>query len=140
MKRRLYNSSNLIKQRPLRLAEKTRMQSLSYLIQIKYTTRKSSCWIFLFGCFFWFWFFFWCVCVFFCLGFFIWRCHHYRWKAANFDLCSAPMAVEQWGFFSVSHLLWHGASVYNGHPRGSVTLTTIAERLAVELSLPVFTT
>ena len=31
-------------------------------------------------------------------------------KAANFDLCSALIAIEQWGFFSVPHLLWHGAS------------------------------
>ena len=30
----------------------------------------------------------------------IWRRHHYRWKAANFDLCSALMAIEQWGFFT----------------------------------------
>ena len=30
---------------------------------------------------------------------------------------------------------WHGVSVYNGHFRGPVTLTPIAERLAVELSL-----
>ena len=60
----------------------------------------------------------------------------------NFDLCSAlmHMAIEQWGFISVPHLLWHGASVYNGHLRGPMTLTPIAERLAVELSLPVFTT
>ena len=35
------------------------------------------------------------------------------------------------------HLLWHGASVYNGHLRGPVTLIPIAERLAVELLLPV---
>ena len=47
---------------------------------------------------------------------------------------------EQWGFFSVPHLLWHGASVFNGHLRGPVTLTPIAERSAVELSRPVFTT
>ena len=60
----------------------------------------------------------------------IWRRHHYRWRAANFDLCLAFMAVEQWGFFSVPHLLWHGASVYNGHLRGPVTLTSLAERLA----------
>ena len=40
---------------------------------------------------------------------------------------------------TVPHLLWHGASVYNGHLRRPVTLTPIAERLAVELSLPVFT-
>ena len=64
-----------------------------------------------------------------------------KWlKVSNFDLCSALMAIEQWGFLSVPHLLWHGASVYNGHLRGPVTLTPIAERLAVELSLPVFTT
>ena len=37
-------------------------------------------------------------------------------------------------------LLWHGASVYNGHLRGPVTPSSIAERLAVEMSLPVFTT
>ena len=58
-------------------------------------------------------------------------------KGSNFDLCWTLMAIEQWGFFSVPHLLWHGASVYNGHLRGPVTLTPIAERLAVELSLPV---
>ena len=34
------------------------------------------------------------------------------------------------------HLLCHGASVYNGHLRGPVTLTPIAERLAVKVSLP----
>ena len=34
----------------------------------------------------------------------IWRRHHCRWRAANFDLCSALMAIEQWGFFSVPHL------------------------------------
>ena len=38
------------------------------------------------------------------------------------------------------HLLRHGPVVYNGHLRGPVTLTPVAERLAVELSLPVFTT
>ena len=65
----------------------------------------------------------------------IWRRHHYRWRAANFDLCSALMAIEQWGFFSLPHLMWHGPSVYNGHIQGPVTLTPIAERLAVELSL-----
>ena len=49
----------------------------------------------------------------------IWRRHHYRWRAAHFDPCSALMTIEQWGFLSVTHLLWHGASVYNGHLRGS---------------------
>ena len=39
-----------------------------------------------------------------CLGFIvpvenfslIWRRHHYRWRAAKFDLCSALVAIEQW--------------------------------------------
>ena len=83
-----------------------------------------------------------------CLGFFvplenlslIWRRHHCRWRAANFDLCSAHMVIEQWGFFSVPHILWQGASVYNGHLRGPMTLTPIAENLTVELSPSDFTT
>ena len=53
----------------------------------------------------------------------------------KFDICSAFMAIEQWGFLCEPHLLWHGASVYNGDLQGPVTLTPIAERLAV--SLPV---
>ena len=72
----------------------------------------------------------WFVCLFVCL--FVWGLtfnstifhsfgHLCRWRAANFDLCSALMAIEQWGFFSVSHLLWHGSSVYNGHLRGPMT-------------------
>ena len=70
----------------------------------------------------------------------IWSRHHCRWRAANFDPCSELMAIELWGFFSVSYLLWHGESVYNGQLRGSMTLTPNAERLAVELLLPVLTT
>ena len=58
----------------------------------------------------------------------IWRRHHCRWRAAHFDLCSALMAIEQWGFFNVPHLLRHGASVCNGHLRGPVTLTPVYER------------
>ena len=53
-------------------------------------------------------------------------------------LCSALVAIDQWEFFNVPHLLWHGPTLYNGHLRGPVTLTPVAERLAVELSLPVF--
>ena len=60
----------------------------------------------------------------------IWTRHHYR--------CSALMTIEQWRFCSVPHLLWHGASVYNGHLEGPVTFTLVAERLAVELSLTFF--
>ena len=51
----------------------------------------------------------------------IWRRHHCRRKAANFDLCSALMTTEQWGFFNVSHLLWHRPTLYYGHLRGPVT-------------------
>ena len=31
---------------------------------------------------------------------FIWRRHHYRWKVSNFDLCSALVTIEQWGFLA----------------------------------------
>ena len=40
-----------------------------------------------------------------------------------------------WVFFSVSHILWHGKSFYNGL-RGLMTLIPFCERFAVELSLP----
>ena len=53
-------------------------------------------------------------------------------KAPNVDQCSTLMVIEQCGFFSVPHLLRHGASVYNGYLRGPVTLTPVAERLAAE--------
>ena len=64
------------------------------------------------------------VCLFVCLfGVFrpvweislIWRRHHYWWRAAHFVICSALVAIEQWGFFRVPHLLWRGAFVYNGY-------------------------
>ena len=55
------------------------------------------------------------------------------------DLCSALKTIEHWGFFSLPHPLWQGLSVYNGHLRRHVTITPIAEHLAVELQLPVFT-
>ena len=48
--------------------------------------------------------------------------------------------LSKWEFFSMPHILWHGTSVYNGHLRGPVTLTPVAERLAVKLSQPVLTT
>ena len=77
------------------------------------------------------------VCLFNWLGVFdplenfslIWRRKHCRWRAANFDLWLALMAIEQWGFFNVPHLLWHGPTVYNVHLRGPVTLTPYPERL-----------
>ena len=52
-----------------------------------------------------------------------------------FELYSALMTIEQSGFFSLPHLLWH---VYNSHPQGPETLTPVPERLAVELSLYLF--
>ena len=33
----------------------------------------------------------------------------YQWRTSNFDLYSAPMAIEQWEFFSKPHLVWHRA-------------------------------
>ena len=62
------------------------------------------------------------VCFFVWLGFIvqsrislIWRRHYYLWRAAHFDLeWLAFMVIEQWVFFSMPHLLWHGESVYNG--------------------------
>ena len=87
-----------------------------------------------------------------CLEFFIpletfsliYKCHHCQWRviaSEGLQILTYPlMAIEQWGFFSGRHLLWQGASVYNGHLRGPVTHTPIAECLAVELTLPVLTT
>ena len=69
----------------------------------------------------------------------IWRRNQYRWRVASFDLWSAFMAIEQWGFFTVPHLRWHRTSVYDNHLRGSMTLTPIAERLELELSVPLVT-
>ena len=37
------------------------------------------------------------------------------------------------------HLLWHGPIAYNGHVRGAVTLTPVADRLTVELLLSILT-
>ena len=82
-----------------------------------------------------------------CLGFYvplenfslIWSRHHFRWSALNFDLVySVLIAIEQWGFFSMPHLLWHGTSVYRGNLRGPVTLTLVSKRLAVLLLLAVY--
>lgn len=46
---------------------------------------------------------------------FLWRRHHYRLRASNFDFCSAFIVIEHRGFFSVPNLLRHLLSVYNGH-------------------------
>ena len=52
----------------------------------------------------------------------------------------ALITIEQSGFLSMPHLLCHRASVYNGHLQGHMILKSVAEHLAVELSLPVFIT
>ena len=39
----------------------------------------------------------------------LWRRHHNWWRTAKFDPCPAHMTIEQWGFFNMPHLLWHGA-------------------------------
>ena len=49
------------------------------------------------------------------------RRHHCRWRAANFDLCSTLIAIEQWEFFNVPHPLRHGPFIMvifedPGHP------------------------
>ena len=56
---------------------------------------------------------------------YIWRHHHYRWRATNFYLYSVLIAIEQLGFFNMPHLLWHGPSLYNCHLRRPVTLTLL---------------
>ena len=53
------------------------------------------------------------------------RCHHCRWRAANLDSRSALMAIEQWGFFNVPHILRHGPTLYNGYLRGPVLLPSV---------------
>ena len=65
------------------------------------------------------------------------RPHHNQGKA-SLNLYSALMAIEQWGFFGVPHLLWHGPTLYKDHLWRPVTLTPVAKHLALELSLTVF--
>ena len=43
------------------------------------------------------------------------RRQHYRWRAINFHLHDTFVANEHWGFFSMPHLLWHGAFVHNSY-------------------------
>ena len=62
----------------------------------------------------------------------IWRRHHYRWRAINFDLYSAVMAIDQWGFLTCHTYCDTDQPFYYGHLRGPVTLTPVVERLAVE--------
>ena len=36
----------------------------------------------------------------------------YRWRATYLHLYSALMAIEQWWFFIVPYMLWHGSTLY----------------------------
>ena len=65
----------------------------------------------------------------------IWRHHYSLWKGCKFW---PKLGIHgHWVVrdFNVPNLQWHGASVYDGHLWGPVTLTAVAERLAVRLSL-----
>ena len=48
------------------------------------------------------------------------RRQHYWRRAENFDLCPALVINEKWWFFSVPHLMLHGASVWHSHLLPSV--------------------
>ena len=83
------------------------------------------------------------VCLFVCLSShswifsLIWSRHHCRWRAANFDLCSAQMAIQHWGSL-VCHTYYD-----TGLPLKIVSSEDPWHThllLAVDLSLPVFTT
>ena len=68
---------------------------------------------------------------------------NYQWRAANCQILTN--ARHLWPFSSEgsSTCLAYsdtGPSVYNGHLRRPVTITPNAERLGLELTLPVFTT
>ena len=55
---------------------------------------------------------------------------------------TSPLPVRGCKFWPMlgTHDHWAVSVRYNGHLRGTMTLTPIAERLAVELSIPVLTT
>ena len=81
--------------------------------------------------------------------FFLFVCFsfHSRIFQSYADVIIAGEGLQNWTYArhllplnSERSLACHiGASVYNGHLRGPETLIPIAERLVVELSLPVFT-
>ena len=63
-----------------------------------------------------------------------------RLKGFNMSPKLGTQAHWALSVFRVTHLCWHGACLYNGHLGEPVTLTPVDELLAVEQSLPVFTT
>lgn len=75
------------------------------------------------------------------------ECFHKRWMICRGDswpykLCHIfdIIVIEQWGLISVPHLLWQQTSVSNCHLQGLITPITVADRLAVELSILVLKT
>ena len=66
--------------------------------------------------------------------------HSYVDVTINGEDCKFSPILDPHGYWAVSHLLTYGAFVYIGHLWGPVTFTPVAERLALELSLPFFTT
>ena len=69
-----------------------------------------------------------------------WRRHNYNEGLHILPYACELMAIEKRGFFKVFTPTVLRGIRFNGHIRGSVTITPDAERFAVELSLPVFTT
>ena len=58
------------------------------------------------------------VCVFVC----VWDVRHtHKKRASTVKLPSAFMTIVRWWFCSMPHLLWHGASINNGHLRTNNT-------------------
>ena len=52
----------------------------------------------------------------------LWRRHHYRWRAAHFNMCSDLMAIEQWGSLACHtysdtdiHLYWSSSKTRDTH-------------------------
>ena len=53
------------------------------------------------------------------------RDHNYPCRALNVDQYTALIGNEQWKFYRVPHLLWHGTSVYNEHFRWPMTMVPV---------------
>ena len=73
---------------------------------------------------------------------YILRCHHFWWRAANFDQCSALMAIEKWGierwwYFNVPHLLWHRPTRTCCRTFGSEAVTTCFYELSLRGRTPI---
>ena len=83
-----------------------------------------------------------CITVFVCL--FVWSFCPTRYFFTHLETSplTSPLPVRGCKFWPMlgTHDHWAVSVRYNGHLRGTMTLTPIAERWAVELSIPVLTT